>query len=92
MGTDTEAPKGDIAVVSSRVKWRIENFSKLSKMHFSDTFSVGCHKWRLLMYPKGAIQGNLSLYLCAVGFSNFPYVDFYLGVINQFDNSYTVRK
>ncbi|XP_026424394.1 uncharacterized protein LOC113320715 [Papaver somniferum] len=92
MGTDTEAPKGDIAVVSSRVKWRIENFSKLSKMHFSDTFSVGCHKWRLLMYPKGAIEGNLSLYLCAVGFSNFPFVEFYLEVINQFDNSYTVRK
>ncbi|XP_026416860.1 MATH domain and coiled-coil domain-containing protein At3g58270-like [Papaver somniferum] len=61
-------------------------------MHFSDTFSVGCHKWRLLMYPKGAIQGNLSLYLCAVGFSNLPSVDFHLGVINQFDNSYTVRK
>ncbi|KAI3877431.1 hypothetical protein MKX03_026488 [Papaver bracteatum] len=40
MSTDTEAPKGDIAVVSSRVKWRIGNFSKLSKMHFSDTFSA----------------------------------------------------
>ncbi|KAG4920698.1 hypothetical protein JHK84_049546 [Glycine max] len=53
--------------------WRIQNFSKLDcKKLCSDKFLLDHHTWRILVYPKGADVGYLSIYLDA-GVVNLPF-------------------
>ncbi|GAB2285666.1 CSN-associated deubiquitinating enzyme Ubp12 [Dionaea muscipula] len=83
---------------TSRFTWRIENFSRLNtKKHYSDAFTVGGYKWRILIFPKGNNVDHLSMYLDVADAPSLPYgwtryAQFSLAVINQIHNKYSVRK
>ncbi|XP_026426184.1 ubiquitin carboxyl-terminal hydrolase 12-like isoform X3 [Papaver somniferum] len=83
---------------SSRFTWTIENFSRLNtKKHYSDVFTVGAYKWRVLIFPKGNNVDHLSMYLDVADSANLPYgwsryAQFSLAIVNQIHNKYTVRK
>ncbi|GER45747.1 ubiquitin carboxyl-terminal hydrolase [Striga asiatica] len=83
---------------SSRYVWTIENFSRLNtKKHYSDTFVVGGHKWRVLIFPKGNNVDHLSMYLDVADSANLPYgwnryAQFSLAVVNQIHTKYTAKK
>ncbi|KAL5725616.1 hypothetical protein ACHQM5_008743 [Ranunculus cassubicifolius] len=53
--------------------WKIESFSKLVNKSYSDTFTAGGHKWKMLLFPKGHLKQKgkgLSLYLALVNPEN----------------------
>ncbi|KAI3914506.1 hypothetical protein MKW92_004445 [Papaver armeniacum] len=85
---------------SSKFTWKIENFSWLNpkeKQHYSDVFTAGDSKWRLLMFPKGNNVDYLSMYLAVADPDNLPFgwsrrAQFSLSVVNQINNEDTVRK
>ncbi|XP_072986593.1 ubiquitin C-terminal hydrolase 13-like [Typha latifolia] len=82
----------------SRFTWPIENFSRLNvKKIYSDVFSVGGYKWRVLIFPKGNNVDHLSMYLDVADSANLSYgwsryAQFSLAVVNQINNRYTIRK
>ncbi|RZC90859.1 hypothetical protein C5167_028693 [Papaver somniferum] len=78
-----------------RFTWTIENFSRLNtKKLYSDAFTVGTYKWRLLIFPKGDNVDHLSIYLDVAnlryGWSR--YGRFSLAIVSQMHDKYTVRK
>ncbi|XVE68546.1 hypothetical protein DITRI_Ditri09bG0076600 [Diplodiscus trichospermus] len=83
---------------SGRFTWTIENFSRLNtKKLYSDIFTVGGYKWRILVFPKGNNVDHLSMYLDVADSATLPYgwsryAQFTLAVCNQIHNKYTVRK
>ncbi|KAM0937163.1 putative ubiquitinyl hydrolase 1 [Dioscorea sansibarensis] len=83
---------------TSKFTWAIENFSRLNiKKHYSETFTVGGYKWRILIFPKGNNVDHLSMYLDVADSPTLPYgwsryAQFSLSVVNQIHNKYTVRK
>ncbi|XP_059665799.1 MATH domain and coiled-coil domain-containing protein At3g58370-like [Cornus florida] len=86
-------------VAQSRFTWKIENFSKLNtEKLYSVNFSVGGHKWRVLIFPKGnKVVDHLSIYLdvpeknwLLYGWSRCA--EFSFSVINQIDNKLTVKE
>ncbi|GAB2276573.1 hypothetical protein Dimus_011292 [Dionaea muscipula] len=82
---------------TSRFTWRIENFSRLkTKKHYSDAFTVGGYKWRILIFPKGNNVDHLSMYLDVADAPSLPYgwtrkAQFSLAVIDQIHKD-SVRK
>uniref|UniRef100_A0A0D6QRD3 ubiquitinyl hydrolase 1 n=1 Tax=Araucaria cunninghamii TaxID=56994 RepID=A0A0D6QRD3_ARACU len=82
----------------SRFTWTIENFSRLNvKKHYSEIFSVGGFKWRVLIFPKGNNVDQLSMYLDVADSATLPYgwsrhAQFSLAVVNQINPKYTIRK
>ncbi|KAJ6827494.1 ubiquitin carboxyl-terminal hydrolase 12-like [Iris pallida] len=82
----------------SRFTWTIEHFSRLHpKKHYSEVFSVGGYKWRVLIFPKGNNVDHLSMYLDVADSGNLPYgwsryAQFSLSVVNQMHNKFTIRK
>ncbi|XP_059429069.1 ubiquitin C-terminal hydrolase 12-like [Corylus avellana] len=83
---------------SSRFTWRIDNFFRLNtKKLYSDIFSVGGYKWRVLIFPKGNNVDHLSMYLDVADSASLPYgwsryAQFSLCIVNQIHNKYSVRK
>ncbi|KAG8655713.1 hypothetical protein MANES_04G063756v8 [Manihot esculenta] len=77
--------------------WRINNFSTLTQKVYSEVFYAGGCQWCLSVYPKGNKVDYLSIYLevadstsLAQGWSRDA--KFSLAVINQINNSLTVRR
>ncbi|THF99090.1 hypothetical protein TEA_024263 [Camellia sinensis var. sinensis] len=77
--------------------WKIDNFSSLDgKIHFSDVFTIGNHKWKLWLYPKGdSLEKDkwLSLYLVLDNWNTFPserktYSKFSLRIRNQYNDQH----
>ncbi|XP_059281911.1 BTB/POZ and MATH domain-containing protein 2-like isoform X2 [Lycium ferocissimum] len=61
---------------SFKREWKICNFSNLGKDWFSEEFTVGDYKWKLLLYPKG--DGNskgsdISIFLQSVDAKDFDH-------------------
>ncbi|KAI3844910.1 hypothetical protein MKX03_027971 [Papaver bracteatum] len=58
--------------------WKIDNFSKLylenKVFHYSDVFSAGGAKWKVMLYPKGdgKVFDHLSIYLCCADSNKYP--------------------
>jgi len=83
---------------SSRFTWSIENFSRLNvKKHYSEIFTVGGYKWRVLIFPKGNNVDHLSMYLDVADSATLPYgwsryAQFSLAVVNQISPKYSIRK
>ncbi|KAJ9559114.1 hypothetical protein OSB04_013728 [Centaurea solstitialis] len=83
---------------ASRFTWAIENFSRQnSKKLYSDIFTVGGYKWRVLVFPKGNNVEHLSMYLDVADSTTLQYgwsryAQFSLAVVNQIHNKFTVRK
>ncbi|XP_058000250.1 MATH domain and coiled-coil domain-containing protein At3g58270-like isoform X2 [Hevea brasiliensis] len=81
-----------------RFTWRINNFSKLTeKKLYSEVFCAGGCNWRLLIFPKGNNVDFLSIYLAVADSTSLPQgwsrdAKFSLAVVNQFNNTSTVRK
>ncbi|KAF2299936.1 hypothetical protein GH714_006243 [Hevea brasiliensis] len=81
-----------------RFTWRINNFSKLTeKKLYSEVFCAGGCNWRLLIFPKGNNVDFLSIYLAVADSTTLPQgwsrdAKFSLAVVNQFNNTSTVRK
>ncbi|KAG9144487.1 hypothetical protein Leryth_014518 [Lithospermum erythrorhizon] len=81
-----------------RFSWKIESFSKLNtKKHYSEVFTVGGYKWRILIFPKGNNVDYLSMYLDVADAPTLPYgwsrfAQFSLAIANQTHNKYTIRK
>lgn len=77
--------------------WTIEHFSKLdAEEHYSEIFSVGGHKWRVLIYPKGNKVDHLSIYLDVADSATLPsgwsrYVSFILAVVSQSRPKLTIK-
>ncbi|CAK9152990.1 unnamed protein product [Ilex paraguariensis] len=82
----------------SRFPWTIENFSRMNvKKLYSDSFTVGGYKWRVLIFPKGNNVDHLSMYLDVADSANLPYgwsryAQFSLAVVNQIHSKLTIRK
>ncbi|KAJ3669934.1 hypothetical protein LUZ60_010258 [Juncus effusus] len=82
----------------SRFTWTIENFSRVTaKKLYSDAFTVGGYKWRILIFPKGNNVDYLSMYLDVADSAMLPYgwsryAQFSLSVANQIHNKFSVRK
>jgi len=78
--------------------WAIEHFSSLNaERHYSDIFTVGGHKWRLLIFPKGNNVDYLSIYLDVPDSATLPhgcskYAEFSLAVVNLIDPQLTIKK
>ncbi|KAM7262159.1 hypothetical protein ACFE04_021236 [Oxalis oulophora] len=83
---------------SMKFTWRIDNFTRMSnKKHYSDVFTVGGYKWRVLIFAKGNNVDHLSMYLDVADSTTLPYgwsryAQFSLGVLNQTQGKYSVRK
>lgn len=77
--------------------WTIKNFSELnSEKLYSETFFIGGHPWRILMFPKGNNVNYLSIYLDAVD-TGLPHgwsriAKFKLALINKFNSKMTITK
>ncbi|XP_026398326.1 ubiquitin carboxyl-terminal hydrolase 13-like [Papaver somniferum] len=90
---------GNLDPASSKFTWKIENFSRLNpkeKHHYSDVFTAGDSKWRVVMFPKGNNVDYLSMYLSVADPDDLPYgwsrcAQFSLSVVNQINNEDTVR-
>ncbi|KAL3625125.1 CSN-associated deubiquitinating enzyme Ubp12 [Castilleja foliolosa] len=82
----------------ARYVWTIENFSRLNeKKLYSDVFTVGDYKWRVLIFPKGNNVDYLSMYLDVADSATLPYgwtrnAQFSLAVVNQIHNKFTMKK
>ncbi|KAJ7975928.1 ubiquitin carboxyl-terminal hydrolase 12 [Quillaja saponaria] len=83
---------------SMKFTWTIESFTRLNiKKHYSEVFSVGGYKWRILMFPKGNNVDYLSMYLDVADSTTLPYgwsryAQFSLTVVNQVHGKYSIRK
>eukprot|EP00252_Welwitschia_mirabilis_P016663 TRINITY_DN3688_c0_g3_i1.p1 TRINITY_DN3688_c0_g3~~TRINITY_DN3688_c0_g3_i1.p1 ORF type:complete len:1111 (+),score=262.49 TRINITY_DN3688_c0_g3_i1:336-3668(+) len=83
---------------SSRFTWTIHNFTKLNvRKAYSEIFSVGGYKWRVLIFPRGNNVDSLSMYLDVADAPTLPYgwsryAQFSLSVVNQINPRLTVRK
>ncbi|ONI21241.1 hypothetical protein PRUPE_2G054900 [Prunus persica] len=86
-------------VVSGTFTWVIDNFSKLkTDKHYSDVFTIGGFKWRILIRPKGShdpesdVVDQLSIYLGVADASTLTpgwarYTHFSFTLVNQLDSS-----
>ncbi|KAK1591075.1 hypothetical protein Q3G72_001915 [Acer saccharum] len=83
---------------SVKYVWKIENFSKLNEpYYFSEAFSAGGHKWKILLYPKGlsSLKGShLSLYLKFVHDTpdSKAYTDCTLRIVDQLQAKHVAFK
>ncbi|XP_061353681.1 ubiquitin C-terminal hydrolase 12-like isoform X4 [Gastrolobium bilobum] len=82
---------------TARFTWTIDNFSSLTKKIYSDTFSVGGYKWRILLFPKGNNADHMSMYVDVADSATLPYgwsryAQFSLTVVNQIHCKYSIRK
>jgi ubiquitin carboxyl-terminal hydrolase 7 len=83
---------------TGKFTWTIDNFSKINlRKHYSETFTVGGYKWRVLLFPKGNNVDHLSVYLDVADSAQLPYgwsrfAHFTLAVVNQYDPKLTVKK
>jgi hypothetical protein len=77
--------------ISAQFRWRISNFSQITKKHISSpTFQLGEHQWKLLLYPKGdSYDSHISVFLSLVvenkQQNKSVYCDFTLRIVNQAD-------
>ncbi|KAI3924436.1 hypothetical protein MKW98_032637 [Papaver atlanticum] len=65
---DIPKKNDSITRISTRFRWRIENFSRLkssaAEVYSSDVFKFGSYKWHLIIYPKGQDNDNhISIFL-----------------------------
>lgn len=90
-------PMANTLIYKLKFTWTIEHFSKLDdEEHYSEIFSVGGHKWRVLIYPKGNKVDHLSIYLDVADSTTLPkgwsrYVSFILTVVNQNRPKLTIK-
>ncbi|CAH9125061.1 unnamed protein product [Cuscuta epithymum] len=82
---------------ASRFTWTIPNFCRLNVKHYSEVFSVGDYKCRVLIFPKGNDVDCLSMYLDVAESANLAHgsnrhAQFSLSVVNQLNEKYTVKK
>ncbi|PHT51573.1 Ubiquitin carboxyl-terminal hydrolase 13 [Capsicum baccatum] len=93
----TVAPQDVDDAESTRFTWTVDNFSTLNVKLYSDVFSVGGCKWRILMFPKGNNTNHLSIYLDAADAASLPSgwsscAEFSLAVLDQVHGEFTVRQ
>ncbi|CAI9766950.1 unnamed protein product [Fraxinus pennsylvanica] len=75
---------------ASRFTWAIDNFSRLNvKKLYSDVFTIGGYKWRVLIFPKGNNVDYLSMYLDVEDSAALPYG---WNRYAQFSLALTIRK
>ncbi|GLT60076.1 hypothetical protein SLA2020_328620 [Shorea laevis] len=86
------------AVGAIKFVWKIKNFLKLdSHKLYSNVFSLGDYKWRILLFPKGnKNEDHLSIYLGVADSGILPLgwsrnAKFSLTVLNQIDNKSSVK-
>lgn len=90
-------PMANTLTYKLKFTWTIEHFSKLSgEEHYSEIFSVGGHKWRVLIYPEGNKVDHLSIYLDVADSDTLPrgwsrYVSFILAVVNPNRPKLTIK-
>jgi len=76
--------------------WKITEFSALqTKKTYSDTFSIGGYKWRLLIFPRGNACEYVSLYLDVA--ETLPYnwtrsATFSLSIVCQYNAEMSHKK
>ncbi|XP_060174362.1 MATH domain and coiled-coil domain-containing protein At2g05420-like [Lycium barbarum] len=61
---------------SFKSEWKINNFSNLGVDWYSEEFTVGDHKWKLWLFPKGNQQNrghNISIFLVSVHSKDFDH-------------------
>jgi len=80
-----------------RFTWTIEHFSTWKKKQYSEIFTVGGYKWRLLIYPEGKGVDQLSLFLDVADSETLPsgwskYAYFILAVVSQIHPKLTIKK
>ena len=78
--------------------WVIEKYDEIQdKKLYSDNFTIGGYKWRLLIFPKGNGTQHVSLYLDVADSDTLPYcwsrsASFTLSVLNHLDPELSHRK
>ncbi|OWM79006.1 hypothetical protein CDL15_Pgr003177 [Punica granatum] len=78
--------------------WRIQRFSRLTeRKYYSDEFTAGGCKWRLLVFPKGNNADSVSIYLDVPDASTLPSgwrraAQFSFIMVNQNQRSSSSRK
>ncbi|XP_031383531.1 MATH domain and coiled-coil domain-containing protein At3g58410-like [Punica granatum] len=78
--------------------WRIQRFSRLTeRKYYSDDFTAGGCKWRLLVFPKGNNADSVSIYLDVPDASTLPSgwrreAQFSLIMVNQNQRSSSTRR
>ncbi|XP_042508236.1 uncharacterized protein LOC122084219 [Macadamia integrifolia] len=81
--------------------WKIDKFSELNKeSHFSEVFTAGGHKWRIILRPKGCGEEegkSLSLFLELNDSTTLlpgrgVYVEYQLRVVDQVDGKHVEKK
>lgn len=78
--------------------WVIEKYDEIQdKKMYSDNFTIGGYKWRLLIFPKGNGTQHVSLYLDVADSDTLPYcwsrsASFTLSVLNHLDPELSHRK
>ncbi|KAK4743332.1 hypothetical protein SAY87_001333 [Trapa incisa] len=83
---------------SGSYTWTIYNFKGIhQKKHYSNVFTIGGCRWRILIFPKGNNVHNFSIYLNVPDFETLPNgwyrdVTFALTVVNQNSHSQFIKK
>ncbi|CAK9866222.1 unnamed protein product [Sphagnum jensenii] len=83
---------------TGKFTWTLEHFSKINlRKNYSESFTVGGYKWRVLLFPKGNNVDHLSIYLDVADSASLPYgwnrfAHFSLAIVNQYDHKLTVKK
>ncbi|KAH7439804.1 hypothetical protein KP509_04G077200 [Ceratopteris richardii] len=94
----TTAESQPVDDLFGKFTWRIENLSKVNlRKFYSEAFTVGGCKWRILLFPKGNNSDCLSIYLDVADAPSLTYgwtryAQFSLAVVNQYNSKLSVRK
>ncbi|KAH7332209.1 hypothetical protein KP509_20G075300 [Ceratopteris richardii] len=94
----TTAQSQPVDDLFKKITWRIENLSKVNlRKFYSEAFTVGGCKWRILLFPKGNNSDCLSIYLDVADAPSLTYgwtryAQFSLDVVNQYNSKLSVHK
>ncbi|RZC92959.1 hypothetical protein C5167_036204 [Papaver somniferum] len=82
---------------SMKFTMKFKNLSNPKEEHYSDVFTVGDCKWRVVIFPKGNNVDYLSMYFSVADPDDLPFgwtrcAQFSLSVVNQINKEEIVRK
>ncbi|XP_026399740.1 ubiquitin carboxyl-terminal hydrolase 13-like [Papaver somniferum] len=82
---------------SMKFTMKFKNLSNPKEGHYSDVFTVGDCKWRVVIFPRGNNVDYLSMYFSVADPDDLPSgwtrcAQFSLSVVNQINKEETVRK
>ncbi|KAK4784483.1 hypothetical protein SAY86_018851 [Trapa natans] len=84
--------------LSGSYKWRINYFTLMDQnKYYSDMFTIGGCKWRILIFPKGNNSDHFSIYLDVPDSATLPIgwyreVSITFTVINQNNQTQSTKK